>query len=85
MQDIFDKLVKQSWLYEKIFWKLLPDLVYDQQIEKRKNALSKIYWFRDVDETFKKDIERWEFENLSKIIFKYQELWQPKNTILNNK
>lgn len=83
MNDIFDKLVKQSWLYEKIFWKLLPDLVYDQQIEKRKNVLKNVYWFRDVDDVFKKDIERWEFENLSKIIFKYQELQQPKTIIAN--
>jgi hypothetical protein len=81
MNDIFDKLVKQSWLYEKIFWKLLPDLVYDQEIEKRKNVLKNVFWFRDVWEVFKKDIERREFENLSKIIFKYQELQQPKNII----
>jgi len=81
MNDIFDKLVKQSGLYEKIFWKLLPDLVYDQEIEKRKNVLKNVYWFRDVWDVFKKDIERREFENLSKIIFKYQELQQPRQII----
>jgi hypothetical protein len=73
MHDIFDELVKSTWLYEKIFWKLLSDLVYDQELEKRKNILTNVYWFRNIDNIFKKEIERDEFENLSKIIFKYQE------------
>lgn len=73
MFDIFDKLVSQSWLYEKVFWKLLPDLVYDQEVEKRKNLLIETYGFKDVNKVFKKEIERGEFENMSKIIFKYNE------------
>ena len=73
MHDIFDELIKNTWLYEKIFWKLLSDLVYDQELEKRKNLLTNVYWYREVDKIFKKEIERDEFENLSKIIFKYQE------------
>ena len=73
MQDIFDKLVSQQGLYEKIFGKLLDDMVFDQETEKRKNLLREVFWFQDVDRVFKKEIERSEFENLSKIIFKYQE------------
>lgn len=71
MKDIFDQLVSISWLYERVFWKLLNDLVYDQEVETRKNYLKNVWGFRDVDTVFKKEIQRDDFHDLTKMVFRY--------------
>jgi len=77
--DIFDKVLSVSWLFEKVFWKLLPDLVYDQTVENYKHILKHIYGYDDIDKVFKKQLLRHETMNLWKVVFKYQdrELAQP--------
>jgi hypothetical protein len=83
MFDIFDKVLSVSWLYEKVFWKLLPDLVYNQTAEKQKQILSEVYGFRDVHRIFKKELLKWDTIDLIKIVFKYTEQGEiiktPKN------
>lgn len=70
-KDILDQIVSISWLYEKIFWKLLDKLVFKQKHENQKHILKKVFQFDDVDEIFEKQIERSEFSQLSKIIFRF--------------
>ena len=70
-KDILEEIVSISWLYEKIFWKLLNKLVFKQKHENQKHILKKVFEFEDIDEIFEKQIERSEFSSLSKIIFRF--------------
>ena len=70
-KDIIEEIVSISWLYEKIFWKLLNKLVFKQKFENQKSVLKKVYEFSDIDDIFEKQIERSEFTSLSKIIFRF--------------
>lgn len=84
MLDIVDKVLSVSWLYEKVFWKLLPDLVYNQVAEKQKQILTEVYGYRDIDKIFKKELLKGDTIDLIKIVFKYQEMWPvitPNNSI----
>jgi len=77
--ELFDKIVKISWLYEKVFWKdLLTNLIYDSEYERSKRILSEIYWYENIDTIFWKQIIRDEFKKISKIIFKFYE-WAQDN------
>lgn len=72
--ELFDKIVKISWLYQKVFWKeLLTDLIYDDTYEESKRMLSEVYWYNNIDDIFWKKIKRDEFKKISKIIFKFYE------------
>jgi len=83
MFDIFDKVLSVSWLYEKVFWKLLPDLVYNQVAERQKQLLTEVYWYKDVNQIFKKELLKGDTIDLIKIVFKYTEqgeiIKSPKN------
>jgi hypothetical protein len=70
-KDILEEIVSISWLYEKIFWKLLNKLVFIRSFENKKYILKKVFNFDDVEEIFEKQIERKEFNTLSKIIFRF--------------
>ena len=77
--ELFDKIVKISWLYEKVFWKdLLTNLIYDSEYERSKRVLSELYWYENIDTIFWKQIIRDEFKKISKIIFKFYE-WNQDN------
>jgi len=88
--DFFDKYLSISWLYEKIFGKLLPDLVYNQTSERYKKALYEIYWYKDIYKIFNKELLKWDTIDLIKIVFKYQDTFlksdveTPKNNPMNN-
>lgn len=72
--ELFDKIVKISWLYEKVFWKnLLKSLIFDENFENSKRMLSQIYWYSSVDDIFWRKILKDEFKKISKIIFKFYE------------
>lgn len=70
-KDILEEIVSISWLYEKIFWKLLDKLVFIRTFENKKYILKKVYNYTDIEEIFEKQIERKEFSSLSKIIFRF--------------
>lgn len=71
--DIIDTVVSIEWLYEKVFGKLLHDLVYDRAIAQRIHILKNVYKMQNADDVFIAPIDRDEFGKLTKIIFKYQE------------
>jgi hypothetical protein len=75
--DIIDKIVSIEWLYEKVFWKLLFDLVFDRATAVDIHNLKMIFWFTNVEQVFKVPIDRGEFSDLTKILFKYQENQKP--------
>lgn len=75
--DIIEKIVSIDWLYEKVFWKLLVPLVFDRAIATWIHNLKHIYWMTNADTVFKVPIDRWEFHDLTKVIFKYQENQKP--------
>jgi hypothetical protein len=83
MFDIFDKVLSVSWLYEKVFWKLLPDLVYNQVAERQKQLLTEVFWYKDIHQIFKKELLKGDTIDLIKIVFKYTEqgeiIKSPKN------
>ena len=70
-KDILEEIVSISWLYEKIFWKLLDKLVFNKNFENKKHILKKVYNYDDTELIFEKQIERREFSELSKIIFRF--------------
>ena len=75
--DIIDKIVSIEWLYEKVFWKLLFDLVFDRDVATDIQNLKQIYGMNNADIVFKVPIDRGEFSDLTKVIFKYQENQKP--------
>lgn len=75
--DIIDKIVSIEGLYEKVFWKLLRPLVFDVAIATDIHMLKQVYWMANVDIIFEVPIDRGEFSDLTKVIFKYQENQKP--------
>ena len=71
--DVIDEILSVEGIFEKVFWKLLNYLVFDERIDDCKNILKSIYWYKDVDEIFTRKVDRTEFRDLAKIIFKFQE------------
>lgn len=82
--DIFDKVLSVSGMFEKFFWKLLPDLVYDKTAENYKQILSEVYGFQDIHKIFKKQLIKSDTMDLTKIIFKYQDMFLQKNVESSN-
>ena len=68
--DIIQQIIKATWVYEKVFWKLLDDLVYDKEIERLKEVLKNIYWYKDID-IIKSEVDNIYFNKLSRIIFRF--------------
>lgn len=75
--DIIDRIVSIEGLYEKVFWKLLVPLVFDVAVATDIHNLKQIYWMSNADTVFKVPIDRGEFSDLTKVIFKYQENQRP--------
>lgn len=75
--DIIDKIVSIEWLYEKVFWKLLIPLVFDRAIATNIHNLKQVYGMNNADIIFQVPIDRGEFGDLTKVIFKYQENQKP--------
>jgi len=67
---LIDNLFSFVWIYDKIFWKLLDKLVYQEEEEDYKNIL-KALWYEDIDNYFSKKIDRKQFKELSTIIFRF--------------
>lgn len=81
--DIIDKIVSIEGLYQKVFWPLLYKLVNDRGIANDIHLLKHVYGMKDADIIFEIPIDRGEFSDLTKIIFKYQENQKP-NIIWGN-
>ena len=77
--DIIKEVMSISWIYEKVFWKLLKWLVYDKLFMNTKHILETAYWFNDTH-IFFEQIDRKEFTNISKIIFKFY--WEQKTSFI---
>lgn len=75
--DIIDKIVSIDWLYEKVFGKLLFPLVFDRATATDIHNLKHIYGMSNADIVFQTPIDRGEFADLTKVIFKYQENQKP--------
>lgn len=70
--EFFDNLISVSWIFEKIYWKILNFLIYDQNYENYKQIL-KIAWYNDVEEVFKKKFDKSNFFRVNKTIFQFYE------------
>jgi hypothetical protein len=71
--DIIDEILGFTWLYRKVFWDLLPWLIYNQWLCSSIEILEQIYWFEWVNQMFSPIIERAELKGLSKIMFRFNE------------
>ncbi len=71
--DIVDEILWFTWLYRKVFWDLLPWLIYNQSLNNDLEILENIYWFEWLNEMFTPIIERSELKALSKIMFRFTE------------
>lgn len=75
--DIIDQVVSIEGLYEKVFGKLLNKLVYDRAIQDDINIIHKMYGMKDIHDLFEVPVDRSEFKDLTKMIFRYQENVKP--------
>lgn len=75
--DIIDSIVSIDGFFEKVFWKLLPKLVFDRAIQNDIHIIKRIYQMKDIDTLFDAPVDRKEFKKLSKIIFRFQENVKP--------
>lgn len=69
-EQIINQIVSFSGLFEKIFGKLLPPLVYNRDLEHSVHVLNEIYWFRDARKLFPRVLDRDAFSKLSKQVFR---------------
>ena len=81
--DIVDEILWFTGLYRKVFWDLLPWLIYNQGMLADIEILENVYWFEWVNEMFTPIIERKELKGLSKIMFRFNE-WQSNGVFSNN-
>lgn len=70
-QKIVDRLMSNIWLFENIFWKITDNVVYDEQKEKAKLFLDKIYWKKDVREIFPKELDTQKVNQTMDKLFQY--------------
>lgn len=68
--DIIDYIVSIQGLYDKVFGKLLPYLIYNNKYEGVKKVLSDIYDFDDIEQLFWKKVDKKEFKGITKILFR---------------
>ncbi len=68
--DILNQIVSFNGLFEKIFGKLLPPLVYSAPVENGVHILESIYWYRDVRKLFPKKLLKGEFDRVSETVFR---------------
>ncbi len=71
--DVIDEILRVDWIFEKVFWKLLNYLVFDESIDDSMAILENIYWYKDIRDIFNRKVDKWDFRDLAKIIFKFQE------------
>lgn len=71
--DVIDEILSVEWIFEKVFWKLLNYLVFDENIDDSISILENVYWYKNVKDVFSRKVDRWEFRDLAKVIFKFQE------------
>lgn len=71
--DVIDEILSVEWIFEKVFWKLLNYLVFDESIDDSISLLENIYWYKWVKDIFSRKVDRWDFRDLARIIFKFQE------------
>lgn len=68
--QIINQIVSFSGLFEKIFGKLLPPLVYNRDMEHSVHVLQEIYGYKDARKLFPRVLDRDAFGKLSKVVFR---------------
>lgn len=66
---IIERFMDSIGMYEKVFWKILDPLVYDNRRESAKNILRNVYHFDDVDFIFPKVLDKEEIRKQTKMMF----------------
>ncbi len=69
--DIIASVIFQSWLFEKVFWKLMKPLVYNTTVSNSMHILETIYWLTDAKKAFPDKLDRKEFEKVSEKVFRF--------------
>lgn len=78
---ILESLMSNTWLFEKIFWKLLDPLVRDVRRERVKNLLRN-YWYEDVEFLFPRSLDKEAVQENLKIVMNYYKEEDEKKGIL---
>lgn len=73
------KIVSFNGLFEKIYGKLLPPLVYNETVENSVQMLSEVYGFRDSRSVFPKKLDFGKFRKLSEHVFRIVESQNHEN------
>jgi len=76
--DIINQIVSFNGLFEKIFGKLLPPLVYNSNVENSIHLLEQVYWKKDARKIFPKKLDRKEFGKISETVFRIVKDWSGK-------
>lgn len=73
------ELIKFRWIFQQVFGDLLDKLVYDIDIRRSKEYL-KALGYKDIDDIFPDEVDKKEFNDLSKKIFQFYETKDPEKT-----
>lgn len=71
--DVIEEITHVEGIFERVFGRLLNYLVFIESIDDSMQILEKVYWYRDIRDTFTRKVNRTDFRDLAKIIFKFQE------------
>lgn len=69
--DILWQIISINGLFEKVFWKLLKPLVYNETVSNSVHILETVYWFRDARKVFPDKLIRKEFDRVSEKVFRF--------------
>jgi hypothetical protein len=81
--DILAQIISINWLFEKVFWKLLKPLVYNETVSNSVHILENVYWFRDARKTFPDKLIRKEFNNISEKVFRFAGWQQDQSNFIS--
>lgn len=70
-KKIVDSLMSNIWLFENIFWKITDNVVYDENREKAKLILKKVFHKKDVDDLFPRELDMIKVNSTMDRLFQY--------------
>lgn len=73
-ESILAHLTKDVWLLEKIFWNS-SIVIYNEEFERIKTRLKKVYNKHDVDEIFPSRLDNEKARSYLEIFFKQPSFW----------
>jgi len=79
--QVTDTLMQVVWLFENTLWKYSNDVAYNQDKEQIKRVLDACYWYKNIYNFVKPELDEESVDRFFKTVFSYyehKEVWQTK-------